>query len=117
MLDFFKDMYLEAIGLDPSKVQDEKKVKREEENKNHFVKKKTKQYIIAAALLFILIHALSLVISFSSGSVPEIIKSIIMILLTAVCVICFFVGTKRTEAIGIAIIVVVVILSFLIPYI
>lgn len=118
MFDFMKDLYLEACGLDMEQVHKERKEKIEKEKaETVLVSKNTKKNIMYIGIVFILIHLMSLVIAFATNDFTSMIKSVIMIFISLITLICFLIKSKSTELFGILLSVIIVILSFVIPHI
>ena len=54
MFDFFRDLYLERIGLDLEKVEEERKKKEEEKRKNRYIfSSKAKKIIIVFGIFYL----------------------------------------------------------------
>lgn len=112
MLDFFKDMYLEASGLDMEQVMKERKEKLEiEKAETIILKPKSKRYLIVAGMIFITIHIGGIIISSASRDLGGIIKSVIMITLAVAAMICSMIKNKISEILCVILCVLMVLLS------
>lgn len=118
MFDFMKDLYLEACGLDLEQVRKERKEKLEiEKAETAIISKKAKKNVIVIGIIFLLIHLMSLTMSFAVKDSVSMIKSAIMIFLTLITMVCFAVRSKAAEFFGILLSAIIVALSFIIPQI
>lgn len=116
MFDFFKDMYLAASGLDMEKVREERKEKIElEKNEKIILSKQTKKYMVVFGVVFILIHVLSACAAFMMNDIIALVKSVIMVILALLSIICFLQKTKKAEIGGIVFLILIVLLTFAIP--
>lgn len=116
MLDFLKDLYLQASGLDLSQIEKERKEKIENEKANTiFLKPKSKKYLFIAGTIFIIIHVIGIVVAEASQDIGSIVKSSVMIGLAVLAMLCSLIKRKTTEIICIVLCVVVVLLSIAIP--
>ena len=117
MLDFFKDLYLEASGLDMEQMRKERKEKIEiEKEETIILKPKSKKNLIEVGMIFIVIHILGIVVSVASQDSSGIIKSAVMISLAIVAMICLMIRNKVAEIVSIILCVLVVLLSVAISY-
>lgn len=116
--DMFKDMYLEAAGYDVKKMKEEKR-KIEEMKKQEIIifSNKSKHIIRGIGILFIFIAILCISSFLQNKNYIEIFKYSFMIFLDIVGMICISKRNKKSEIIGLCIIIVFVILNFVVPVI
>lgn len=114
--DMFKDMYLEAAGYDVKKMKEEK-IKRKEINKQSVIifSNKSKYIIKGIGILFLIIAFLCISSFVEEKSYINIFKYIFLVLLDIIGMVCISKKSKRSELIGLCIIIIFVILNFVVP--
>lgn len=116
MLDFLKDLYLQASGLDMELIEKERREKIEiEKSKTILIKPKSKKYLVMAGIIFIIIHVFSIIIAEVFHDVTSVIKSSVMIGLAVLILLCSFIKKKSAEILCIVLCDVVILLSVIIP--
>lgn len=118
MFDFFKELYLEASGIDMEQIEKESREKLEKEKNNTIIlKPKSKKYLLFMGLIFVVIHIFGIVLAVAAHDAASVVKSSIMIGLAVSAMICIPVKSRICEIIGIALCVLVILLSLSISYI
>lgn len=115
MFDFFKEIYLEAKGVDVKALNDEKKREREEKKKNKLIfSTSTKIIIYVFGILYLFVAGVSIVLLKESGSLDlyNVIRFIFISLCDIAALICLAVGKKKTEIAALILIVLFMITQY-----
>lgn len=114
MLDFFKDLYLEANGFDMERVREIKKERREK-NKKGLLDVSTRRVFLIFFSVFIVAQGLSLYYNIGTDNIISLIENIVFLICSIVVVISFLLKKKESDLVGIGAVVVIIILAFITP--
>lgn len=113
MLDFFRDIYLEAKGIDCNQAQLERiKRKKEKEQNKIILSSGVKTLIYILGVLFLISGVGTFPFIFKWGNWFYIIRNTIQIILDVAILICVSIHKKKTEIIAIVLIGIFIMLQY-----
>lgn len=114
----FRDMYFEGAGFDVNQMKLERKEKEENNRKEIIIFSNKSKYIISSfGVLFFMVAILCISTGITNKDYIEIIKYSFMLLLDITGIIFINIKSKRTELIGLIIVIVFILLNLIIPII
>ena len=116
MFDFFKEVYLEAKGVDVEALKAEKKKIKEEQKKNKFIFSRSSKIIIYVfGLVYLLIAGLNIFLmkDFGGANVYYIMRFLFLSICDIAVLVCLAIGKKQTEVAALILVVVFIITQYL----
>lgn len=114
----FNDMYFERAGFDINKMKLERKEKEEIEKRDTIIFSNKNKYIISSfGVFFFAVAILCISSGITNKNYIEIIKYSFMLILDIAGIIFINIKTKKTELIGLVIVIIFILLNFIIPII
>ena len=113
MFDIFRDIMLEAKGIDCELAEKERLQKKKEKEKDKIIfSKSVKVVIYVFSLFFIATSLLQIPVLIKTGSVVFLIRSIVQIMTAIATMICLKIHKKKSEIVAIVLIVVFFLLQY-----
>ena len=114
MFDFFKDVYLEAKGIDSDAIKKERlQIKNKTKEKKYIFSSKTKVLIIILGIVYFFISTASLsILKFQKDMIMLSIKFLILSIMDLAIITCLMIPKKKAEIIALIIIIVFVIITY-----
>ena len=116
MFDFFKDVYLEARGIDSDVAKAERDARLEEKKKSRFIfSKGGKLIVFAFGIFYLIVSALNISVLKSTGALTagKILQIIFLSGCDIACLVCLLVGKKKTEIAALILVIVFVVAFYL----
>lgn len=113
MFDIFRDIMLEAKGIDCELAEKDRLQKKKEKEKDKIIFSKSVKVVICVfSLFFIVTSLLQIPVLIKTGSVVFLIRSIVQIITAIATMICLKIHKKKSEIVAIVLIVVFFLLQY-----
>lgn len=111
MLDFFRDIALEIVGIDSERIRQNYKNKKEN-SKGYVFSNGTKKIIYLMGIIYLIIGGLSVWSVRFSGQIQSIVKFAFLSVIDVAVLICLSVKSKKAEIISLILIVFFIVIMY-----
>lgn len=111
MLDFFRDIALEIVGIDSEKVRQDSRNKKEN-RKKYIFSNGAKTTIYLMGITYLITGGLSVWSVRGKGQIPDMVKFVFLFVIDIAALICLSVKNKKAEIISLILIVIFIIIMY-----